>query len=163
VLDERLSDEARFHGHDQDLAYVVEKRLDLLYRRVRIQSHGRGSPELTNFPREPSKISGRFHMRRDDLAAGVNESPKIAFGVRHHQVRLEWERGQFPEVLDDNWPQTEVPDEVTVHDVEMQHIDTRFFKLLDLRSEVSQVSTYDRSRKFDPHSLIQATDMESSP
>jgi len=94
-------------------------------------------------------------MHRHKIRARAHKSFDIGLGVLNHQMHMDGQVYQRPQRRDDQRPDGDVGDKVTVHHVHMQEISAGRLRCLHLLAQTTKVRREDRGRNADGPSAHQ--------
>ncbi len=86
---------------------------------------------------------------QDVVAAGLDELGSILVGIGDHQVHIELQPGGLAEGLDHRESDTDVGDEVSVHDIDVQHRGSGALDFRDVVAQVREIGRQDGGKDFD--------------
>ena len=141
VVQELLSAETGFDGHDQhhvELVEDVENRFDRLGG-----THGEAclAAHVTQLAGQTHRRVGGAHMERDGGGTELRVFRGPTVGVLDHQVHVDRQVGDLADALDDGLAKGEVRHEVVVHHVDMHEVGVG--DGLEVAFEVAEISGKD--------------------
>ena len=134
---ELLPTESWIHRHHQQEIGVRDDCLEGADRRGRVQRHSSLSAKLLDGLYRAMQVRAGFHVDRQVIGARIHEPLDEGFWVGHHQVDVEGQLRDFPQRFHDGWPNGEVWNKVSVHDIDVQEVSPTS---LDARHLISQMS-----------------------
>ena len=139
VRDEALATEARVHGHHEDHVYDIEYVLDAFERRCRVDGHGWLHAEFRNLVQQAVQVVRRFGMDADDGSACLCKFTDVLFRVLDHQVAIQREIRALLDTGGNARAETDIWDEVPVHDIQMDEACAAVFNGLEAVTEFEEV------------------------
>ena len=119
---ERLTAEARLHGHHEDLVELVEHVVEPLDAGCGLDGDTGAGADLPQPPGEADRIGGRLEMEGDGCRAelGIAGGPPV--GIRDHEVHIQRNGARGLDPLDHLRAEGEVRHEVVVHHVDVHEV-----------------------------------------
>src|SRR5436190_23602021 len=87
-------------------------------------------------------------MNEKGIGAGLDKFIQEEVWIRDHEMSFELQRSQVSQRLYDRGAQRNVGHEMTVHDVDVNAVGSRFNRFLDLSSEMTEVRSENRGCEF---------------
>lgn len=144
VFLKRLSSKTGLYGHRQYYVDGVDEWLHVFYRRIRIQDDARLRSELSYTGEGSGDIVVRFHMDRDLVGSRSNKGFDMLVRVVEHEMNIEEKRRLRAEVFDDLRTESEVGNEVAVHDIDVQPLDPGRFGCIDSVDKTAMIGSEER-------------------
>ena len=121
VRDEPLAAEAWVDAHDQNVVGNIEDIFEQRDRGCGIQDYTGLRAVRLNVANDAVEVSGSLKMDGDLIGTGFHEQRGVLVGIRNHQVKVEDAFGDFADGFDNRRTESEVGDEVAIHDIDVQH------------------------------------------
>jgi len=155
AFDEVLAAEAGIHGHDQNVVDDVENFVEGIYWCSGIDDHSRLASVRTDEMERAIEVDAGFLMDGNPVGAGLGEGFDEVVGIFDHQVAVEWDVADgFAQRGDYRRADSDVGDEMTVHDVDMEHGAASVDGGLCLGAELGEVGGEDGGCEFDQRMLL---------
>ena len=90
-----------------------------------------------------------FGMNTDPVCAISRKELGLVVGIGHHQVDVQWQRGERTNPLEDHRAEGDGRHKVTIHHINVENVGTALFAGTDVAFEMSEVSR--EKRRGDLH------------
>mmetsp|Transcript_13002 Transcript_13002/g.35872 ORF Transcript_13002/g.35872 Transcript_13002/m.35872 type:complete len:268 (-) Transcript_13002:284-1087(-) len=146
-----LSAESWVDSHDQSVVDQVQDILDHLGRGVRVEGNRWRSAGCADVGKSAVQVGAGLHVDDDDAWLSVWSLRDFHELIEHgicalfadHELRLERQSRVLTTPPDCVWPERQVWNEVSVHDIELDAVAASVFQGLAVGAELSEISRKD--------------------
>src|SRR5437870_5487589 len=148
----RLAAKTWVHRHDEKKIELGEIWLELGKRRGRIQGQTSPAAPAANLLQGFGNIvfRFRFNVDGDRVRSGVDKTGQVMIGMLDHEMDVERQSRELANSRDDSRSEGNVIDEMSVHDVAMNPIDSGFLNPTDFIGQSGKIGGQDGGRDQDP-------------
>lgn len=161
IVHEGLATEAGLDGHDEDHDGEFEEGEGSFGGCVRLENDPGLGAQTTNGVEQRRHFllivhAGRFEMDGDKIGAGVYELRSVDIRAINHEMDVERELCAAAEGADDGDADSEVGDEMSVHDIDVDVVSAGALGAGDFIAEASEIGGKDRrsNKGFHHDSII---------
>ena len=137
--DVRLPSEPRVYRHDQsqvDLGNDLHQRVEGC---IWIERHTRANAQFAYALDGPVQVRAHLLVNRDVIGPGIRKRGEVLVGFFDHQVHVDRKVRSRTHSGRDRRSDRDVGDEVTIHDVDVNPVRSRFGRLRHLLSQTPEV------------------------
>src|SRR5512133_615335 len=89
------------------------------------------------------QVIDRFGMHDDDVGTGCSKIRDIAVRIFDHQMHIQRQRGHPAGSLNDQRPDSDIGDEVSIHNIDVNIVGTGCFKGTNFITQAGEISRQD--------------------
>jgi hypothetical protein len=149
VRDELLTAEARIDAHDQDVVNHAKNRDKQIDFCVGVDDDGGLHTVLSNVFEGAMEMPANLVVDADPVRTSIGEGGDEFVGILDHQVAIERELGVLAEGGDDGRADSDVGDEMAIHDVDMDDAAAAALGRGDFVGEAGEIRGKNRWNELD--------------
>jgi hypothetical protein len=139
VWNKLLSPKPRVHTHNQHVVYYAQHIIQLSDRCCWIDDYPHQCAFLMNQLERSMEVPAGFGVHAHRSRASLNKYRGEKIGIFDHQMVVELKACDASNAFRHRWAKRQIRHEMPIHDVHMEHLDTRRFHGFDLLAEARKV------------------------
>jgi hypothetical protein len=156
-VDKGLATEAGVHAHDKDMMNQRKNLIEGVDRCGRIYNYSGLASVRCDQMKGAIEMDAGFLVDGDPISAGFGKCGYELVRPINHEMAIERNFRDFAKRSNDGWPDRDIRDEMTIHNVHVENGGSPFDSGLGFRAEASEVSRQDGGSELDHRSLQLAT------